>query len=137
MEVIAEMIEQYADELPPGFQQAWLDYCYYYRAPAAEQTARYGTNWTKLATLRQDHSRLLAHAYYLTGNESYAQRAWSEFKADGLDTSRAWEAERIDGSAVLAPVDEVAWISTNEAANYGLAAIVNLAYIPGQLPEEL
>lgn len=137
MEVVAEMIEQYDDELPDGFEQAWLDYCYYYRAPAVEQTARYGTNWTKLATLRQDHSRLLAHAYYLTQNETYAQRAWSEFKADGLNTSRAWETERIDSSDVLAPVDEVAWISTNEAANYGLAAIVNLAYIPEALPESL
>jgi hypothetical protein len=79
----------------------------------------------------------LAHAFYLTQNETYAQRAWSEFEADGLNTSATWEVTRFNGSEVLAPVDEVAWISTNEAANYGLAAIVNLAYIPESLPEEL
>ncbi|KAL1590282.1 hypothetical protein WHR41_01046 [Cladosporium halotolerans] len=137
MEVIAEIIEQFDDDLPEGFQQAWLDYCYYYRAPAAEQTARYGTNWTRTATLRQDHSRLLAHGYYLTQNQTYADRAWSEFEADGLNTTGTWEVERLNGSEVLAPVDEATWISTNEAANYGLAAIVNLAYIPEALPESL
>ncbi|KAM0722407.1 hypothetical protein Q7P37_001848 [Cladosporium fusiforme] len=137
MEVVAELIEQYDDELPEGFQQAWLDYCYYYRAPAQEQTARYGENWTRLASLRQDHSRLLAHAFYLTGNETYASRAWSEFNADGLKTEGSWEVERLNGSEVLAPVDEAAWISTNEAANYGLAAIVNLAYVPDALPQSL
>lgn len=134
MEVVAELIEQYAEDLPSGFQAAWLDYCYYYRAPAQEQTARYGENWTRLASLRQDHSRLLAHAFYLTGNETYAERAWSEFNADGLKTESEWETVRFNGSEVLAPVDEAAWISTNEAANYGLAAIVNLAYVPGALP---
>jgi hypothetical protein len=137
MEVVAEILEQFGDDVPEGFEQAWLDYCYYYRAPATEQTARYGTNWTKTATLRQDHSRLLAHAYYLTQNETYAKRAWNEFEADGLNTSATWEVEHLNGSEVLAPIDEVAWISTNEAANYGLAAIVNLAYIPEWLPEEL
>jgi hypothetical protein len=54
-----------------------------------------------------------------------------------LNTSANWEVQRFNGSEVLAPIDEVAWISTNEAANYGLAAIVNLAYIPESLPDEL
>ncbi|PIA91571.1 hypotheticalsprotein [Cercospora beticola] len=133
-EVVAELIEHYGDELPEGFEQVWLDYCYYYRAPAAEQQARYGGNWTRTATLRQDHSRLLAYGYYRTGNETWAQRAWSEFEADGLNTTDTWATTRINGSAVLAPVDEVPWLSTNDASNYGLAAMTNLAYIPGFLP---
>ncbi|KAI5365524.1 putative yetA-like protein [Septoria linicola] len=136
-EVVAELIEHYGDDLPEGFEQTWLDYCYYYRAPAAEQQARYGGNWTRTATLRQGHSRLLAYGYYRTGNESWAQRAWSEFEADGLNTTDPWELTRFNGSEVLAPIDEVAWLSTNDAANYGLAAIVNLAYIPEFLPESL
>lgn len=129
MEVVAELIEHYGDDLPDGFEQAWLDYCYYYRAPRAEQTARYGDSWNLI--LRQGHSRLLAYAYSRTGNASLAERAVSEFRADGFnETNVPWTTERLNGSEVLAPVDEAAWISTNDAANFGLAAIVNLALIP-------
>jgi hypothetical protein len=35
---------------------------------------------------------------------------------------------------VLNPIDEAAWVSTNDAAQWGLAAIQNLALIGGQLP---
>jgi hypothetical protein len=136
MEVVAELTEHYGDSLPDGFEPAWLDYCYYYRAPAAEQTARYGANWTSMATLRQDHSRLLAYAAHRTGNASWATRAWKEFEADGLPTTgRVWAVEPVDAVRVLAPVEEAPFVSTNEAANYGLAAMVNLAYIGDQIPE--
>lgn len=136
MEVVAEIIQYYGDALPQGFEQAWLDYCYYYRAPTAEQEARYGTTWTRTATLRQVHSRLLAYGAWRTGNETWAQRAWQEFESDGLNTTAVWEVERLNGAEVLSPVDEATWISTNEAANYGLAAIVNLVYIGDALTAE-
>jgi hypothetical protein len=35
---------------------------------------------------------------------------------------------------VLNPVDEVPWVSTNETAQWGLAAIQNLALIGDALP---
>ncbi|KAF7193733.1 hypothetical protein HII31_04935 [Pseudocercospora fuligena] len=134
-EVVAEIIEHFDPaELPEGFEDAWLDYCYYYRAPAAEQEARYGESWSG-NSLRQGHSRLLAYGAWRTGNVTWAERAWREFEADGLNTTDVWERTRLNGSEVLAPVDEVAWLSTNDAALYGLAAIVNLAYIPQYIPE--
>ncbi|KAI6868198.1 hypothetical protein KC317_g1245 [Hortaea werneckii] len=140
-EVVAEIIQYYGDALPEGFEQAWLDYCYYYRAPTAEQESRYGESWGSSATLRQYHSRLLAYAAHRTGNQTLAQRAWSEFNADGLTTEEDWHVVRINGSEVLAPVDEgyvgEALISTNEAAMYGVAGIENLAFIADSLPEEL
>ncbi|KAI7648277.1 hypothetical protein KC318_g18040, partial [Hortaea werneckii] len=140
-EVVAEIIQYYGDALPEGFEQAWLDYCYYYRAPTAEQEARYGESWGSSATLRQYHSRLLAYAAHRTGNQTLAQRAWSEFNADGLTTEADWHVVRINGSEALVPVDEgyvgEALISTNEAAMYGVSGIENLAFIADSLPEEL
>lgn len=114
MEVIAELTEQYGDDLPAGFEEVWLDYCYYYSAPAAEQISRYGSSWS--ASLRQDHSRLLAYAANRLNNATLAARAWSEFEVDGLNTTGVWEAVRLSGSEVLSEVDEATWISTNEAA---------------------
>lgn len=134
MEVVAELIEHYGDDLPEGFEQVWLDYCYYYRAPSAEQIARYGESWS--GSLRQDHSRLLAWGAMRTGNASWAQRAWSEYNADGMNTTRVWAVEHLNGSEVLAPIDEATFVSTNAAANYGLASIVNLAYIGDSIPDE-
>jgi len=39
-----------------------------------------------------------------------------------------------DGLDVLKPVQEAPWVSTNHAAQYGLAAIQNLALIRESLP---
>jgi hypothetical protein len=41
---------------------------------------------------------------------------------------------RVAGPDVLNPVDEVPWVSTNETAQWGLAAIQNLALIGAALP---
>ena len=126
-EVIAEIFEHYGDDLPEGFEEAWLDYCYYYGATAAEQTARYGESFGNLS-LKQGHSRLTAFAAEKLGNSTLSQRAWTEFFiGDGLKPSAAWSTENINGSQVLQSVDEAAWLSTNDAALYGLAAIEDLA----------
>lgn len=127
MEVIADLTEHYGEaDLPAGFESVWLDYCIYYNAPAADKIAHYGTSWP--INLQQGHSRLLAYASSRLQNSTLGQRAWRDF----LDTGRngwnaTWVSERLEGSEVLTPVEEAAWISTNEAANYGLSAIVNLA----------
>ncbi|KAK2028971.1 hypothetical protein LX32DRAFT_728296 [Colletotrichum zoysiae] len=129
MEVVAEFIEHAGDDVPEGFEQAWYDYSYYYGASAAEQTARYGKGFGN-TSLKQGHSRLTAYAARRTANATLAARAWREFlDSDGLKQTAPWSTVRFEGSAVLAPVDEAAWISTNDAALYGQAAIVNLALI--------
>lgn len=46
-----------------------------------------------------------------------------------------WRRTRIHGPAVPEAVDEAAFVSTNDAAQYGLAAIQNLALIGDHLPE--
>ncbi|KAF6824286.1 hypothetical protein CMUS01_10321 [Colletotrichum musicola] len=129
LEVVAEFIEHAGEQVPEGFEDAWYDYSYYYGAGAAEQTARYGKSFGN-TNLKQGHSRLTAYAAHRTGNATLAARAWNEFfNTDGFKPSSPWSTVRFDGSAVLAPIDEAAWISTNDAALYGLAGIINLALV--------
>ncbi|GJC96756.1 secreted protein [Colletotrichum higginsianum] len=133
LEVVAEFIEHAGADVPEGFEQAWYDYSYYYGAGTAEQTARYGRGFGNL-NLKQGHSRLTAYAAHRNGNATLAARAWNEFfNTDGLKQTSPWSTVRFNGSEVLAPIDEAAWISTNDAALYGLAAIINLALVGDSL----
>ncbi len=136
VEVCAELV-QLLDE--PTFRQAWLDYCVLYNAPAAEQAKRFGQP-LKGISLQQGHSRLTAYAARVTGDEALARRAWTEyFRAEGAEgrgQAQRHVAQRLTGPAVLRPVDEAAWVSTNGTAQWGLATIQNLALVGAQLPEE-
>lgn len=128
-EIISQLTDYLGDDLPTGFEQVWLDYCYYYGAGAAEQKARYGVSFGSLS-LKQGHSRLTAYAAKKLDNSTLAARAWKEFlSTDGLSPSLPWTSQHLNGSEVLVPVDEAAWVSTNDAALYGLAAIENLAQV--------
>lgn len=134
VEVIAELTTHLGDDFPADFEEAWLDYCYYFGATQAEQQARYGKAFGEL-NLYQGHSRLTAFAANKLGNATLAARAWNEFyNTDGFGPDAPWRNERIDGSKVLSPVDEAAWVSTNDVGQYGLAAIDNLALIGDALP---
>ncbi|KAI1372407.1 hypothetical protein F4677DRAFT_449525 [Hypoxylon crocopeplum] len=128
-EIISQLGDYLGDDMPAGFESAWLDYCYYYGAGSAAQAARYGVSFGSLS-LKQGHSRLTAYAARKLGNSTLAARAWNEFlNTDGFAPSLPWSSEVLNGSQVLVPVDEAAWISTNDAALYGLAAIENLAQV--------
>lgn len=132
-EVISEAIEYFGPDLPVGFKDAWLDYCYYFNASAAEQKARYGVSFGTL-NLYQAHTRLAAYNAHETGNSSLAIRAWKDFfGTDGLLPGAPWNTTHIGGADVLAEVDEADWFATNDVAQYGLAAIQNLALIPDSL----
>ncbi|MGP4917339.1 exo-rhamnogalacturonan lyase family protein [Brachybacterium tyrofermentans] len=48
-----------------------------------------------------------------------------------------WSLRRIDGPAVLEPVDEADFLGTNGSAQYGLSAIQNLALIGDHLPSTI
>ncbi|KAJ5167574.1 uncharacterized protein N7482_006355 [Penicillium canariense] len=134
-EVVSEAIAYLGDNLPDGFKDAWLDYCYYYHASAAEQKARYGVSFGS-QSLYQAHSRLAAYAAYETRNTSLALRAWKDFyTGDGIAANASWSVTHVNGSASLVAVDEVEWLATNDIAQYGLAVIQNLAYIPSALDE--
>jgi hypothetical protein len=125
-EMCAELIEL----LPvPEFERAWLQYCELYNAPAEQQRQALGESLGEL-NLQQGHARLTAYAAHRKQDASLARRAWEEFEAgrSGYAAAQEYETLRIAGNAVLNPVDEAAWVSTNLTAQWGLAAIQCLAF---------
>lgn len=125
-EVCAELIELLA---VPEFERAWLQYCELYNASPDEQKQELGESLESL-NLQQGHARLTAYVAHRKRDARLAKRAWDEFNAGraGFAPEQKYESRRIDGPAVLNPVDEAAWVSTNSAAQWGLAAIECLAY---------
>lgn len=129
LETIVQLLGHLGERTPAGFEDAFVEYCYYYGASSAEQQARYGQKFGN-PSLRQGHSRYTAFAAYKTSNTTTAARAWKEFfETDGFSETTSWETTLLDGSKVLVPVNESAFISTNAFALYGLAATENLAFI--------
>lgn len=136
-EVLDELFTYWGEEnTPKGFKEAWLEYTYYYSASSAEQESRYGESFGNL-NLIQGHSRLTAYYAAQTGNDTVGLRAWDEFynNDDGILADESWASEIVDGDAVLIPVHEADFVSTNAFAQYGLAAIQNLALVGGVLEE--
>jgi hypothetical protein len=138
-EMCAELIALGLDA--PGFERAWLDYCRLYLAPPEQQEAEVGRPLTGIS-LVQAHSRLTAYAAARTGDAALAAWAWRRFSADEgdqlnrnpLQRQRDWALTRVEGPHVPAPVHEAPFVSTNDASQYALAAIANLALIGGHLP---
>ncbi|MDX6279601.1 MAG: hypothetical protein QOH03_672 [Kribbellaceae bacterium] len=132
-EICAELIDLDLDV--PGFEKAWLDYCRLYLASADQQAAEVGHPLEGIS-LVQAHSRLAAYAAARAGDPGLAQLAWRKFFLDegdqlncnALQREPVWRTTTVRGG--LMPVDEAAFVSTNDAAQYGLAAIQNLALIP-------
>lgn len=133
---LVEMCAELIDLIDiPEFKEAWLDYCRYFNATKAEQKARYGTDFGSLL-LFQGHSRLDAYAGAQLKDEALIKRAWQKFSGgDGYpDATTDWRTVKLEGPDVLEPGVEAVWVSTNSTAQYGLAAIQNLALIGDKLP---
>jgi YetA-like protein len=117
----------------PDYRRAWLEYCRYYNAPKNEIVALLGKD-PGGRSLADTGSRMTAYAAFHERDRALALRAWREFfssgafKGDGL-------SRRIGGVDVLRPLDEQAGISTNGSAQWGLAAIQNLALVGDSLDE--
>ena len=118
----------------PGFRDAWLQYCRLYLATPDEQQRAVGRPLTGIH-LEQAHSRLAAYAAAATQDAKLADDAWRAFDGTGewLVHRRDLRLIRITPPQSLHPVDEVPTVSTNDAAQYGLAAIQNLALIGDRL----
>jgi hypothetical protein len=130
VEVVSELIDL-VDE--PAFRDAWLQYCRLFLATPEEQIAEVGEALTG-RNLDQAHSRLLAYAAVQQGRPDLADRAWEAYFGGGeFMGSAAFEARRIEPPEVLSPVDEALTLSTNDAAQFSLATIQNLALIGDRL----
>ena len=128
VEVFAELIAVTGDK---AFEHAWVQYCTLYNASRGEQIKALGMPHGGTNALRVGHSRLTAYAAWRTGNPELARRAWREFNERPAPLVRPVQ---LRGPAVLNPVQEVDWISTNDTAQWGLAAIQNLALIGDYIP---
>ncbi|HEX4811233.1 MAG TPA: Tat pathway signal sequence domain protein [Nonomuraea sp.] len=132
-EICAELIDL-VDR--PDFERAWLRYCRLYLATPERQEAEVGERLGGVS-LVQAHSRLTAYAAARTGDADLAAWAWRKFALDegdqlnrnALQRQEIWALIPVDGPEVPAPVREAPFVSTNDAAQYGLAAIHNLALI--------
>ncbi|MET3710833.1 hypothetical protein ABIC65_001535 [Sphingomonas trueperi] len=115
----------------PRYEAAWLDYCAWYNAPAAEWQARFGEK-PRGHNLAQAHSRLTAYAAQRRRDPVLGARAWREFLGGELPLGLAAHAQRdpASGGALL----EVTGLSTNGAAQWGLAAIQLLALVDAWAP---
>ncbi len=119
----------------PAFRDAWLQYCVLYNATAEEQHAALGKDLGKL-NLGEAHSRLTAYAAKLKRDPALAARAWKEFYGGsaGYGVKSELKSKRIEGPAVLNPVDENFGLSTNASSQWGLSAIEVLALVGDQMP---
>jgi hypothetical protein len=128
VEINAEMLQSLD---VPEYERAWLQYCELYNAGGDEQEKVLGVRLNG-ANLPQAHSRLTAYAAWKKHDAALAARAWKEFARNWLPP--VLKFTRVEGPAVLNPVDEAAWVSTNDAAQWALAAMQNLALVPEALP---
>jgi hypothetical protein len=123
------IVEIMAEVLPlvdtPRYRAAWIDYCAWYNAPAADWQRRFGER-PRGHSLRQAHSRLTAYAAHALGDRALAKRAWDEFHGGDLASDLA-QTTTPEG------IVEVPGVSTNSTAQWGLAAIQNLALVPADL----
>ncbi|MGW2115180.1 exo-rhamnogalacturonan lyase family protein [Streptomyces zhihengii] len=126
IELMAELLDL-IDE--PAVKAKWVEFCRLYNATKAEQRAVTDADWGSL-NLRQAYSRATAYAARELGDEALARRAWQELRTGhaGYPHDHPFTSRRIEGPAVLNPVDE-ARFSANASAQFGLAAIQCLALV--------
>ncbi|MEV0819788.1 Tat pathway signal sequence domain protein [Nonomuraea rubra] len=126
IEVMTELIGLIDDQ---AVKAKWLEFCRLYNATKAEQKEVTGADWGNL-NLRQAYSRATAYAARQLGDQALAQRAWQELRTGhaGYPDNHPFGARRVEGPAVLNPVDE-ADLSTNASAQFGLAAFQCLALV--------
>ncbi|KAH7357175.1 hypothetical protein BKA65DRAFT_451300 [Rhexocercosporidium sp. MPI-PUGE-AT-0058] len=130
-EIVGEVLEYAAQDdkckiVVQNFKtKTWLPYCRAYNGGPEIQLKEFGfvfdcgldDAW------RQSHSTLTAVVALEENSEEIARRAWKEFDSDGYGAAHDWTVEKTENGG------EAKWITTNEAARYGVSAIGNLAKI--------
>ncbi|MBT2532749.1 Tat pathway signal sequence domain protein [Arthrobacter sp. ISL-48] len=132
VEICSELVDLVPDK---EFERAWLQYCRLFLATEEEQIQAVGQPLAGIY-LTQAHSRLSAYAASRLGDPGLATRAWESFAEGGehLNHEAAFTLKTIQPPHVLLPVDEAPTVSTNDASQFGLAVIQNLALIGDHLP---
>ncbi|RHZ65983.1 polysaccharide lyase family 26 protein [Aspergillus thermomutatus] len=132
-ETFVELLD-YARDMHPAtvnnFMALWLSYCKAYNGGPEVQRREFGFEFPGHATWRQSHSTLTAFAAVQLKSEDLARAAWDQFfHTDGYTESHEWRVVETAPPEYFTQGEEAAWITTNEAARYGVSAIFNLANI--------
>jgi hypothetical protein len=120
----------------PTYRKAWLQYCRYYNAPREDWVALLGSVPGGRG-MSDTNSRMTGYAAFQERDRALALRAWREFFASGALKPAPFRttARPVGGAATLRPLQEQPTISTNFAAQWGLAAMQHLALIGDSLDE--
>ncbi|MFW6354326.1 MAG: twin-arginine translocation signal domain-containing protein [Verrucomicrobiota bacterium] len=116
----------------PSFTAAWIQYCTLYNAPREVLDEQLSERYRDPGFVLS-HSRITAYGAEKKRDAELARRAAQEFLEREWGPEPALETERIDGPAVLNPLAEAPWVSTNDSAQWGLAAIQVSALVPEAL----
>jgi len=108
----------------PSYRAAWLDYCRIYNAPKSP-----GGKGSSRG-LPQGHSRLTAYAAEQMDDTTLAARAAEEFATAKGGLRLSFHDPRV---TIADGIVEWPDLTTNTAAQWGLAAIQNLALVPNAL----
>jgi hypothetical protein len=140
-EIIAELLHYAKDEYPTtveNFRAVYLKYCRAYNGGPAIQEKEFGFVFPPSATWRQSHSTLTGYAAVQQQDKELAKDAWKQFfgtdgyiqeSTDGYWQNQDWTVIKASPPEYFADGEEAAWITTNEAARYGISAISNLANV--------
>ena len=125
----------------PAFEKTWLRFCELYNAGEGARSAALGVP-AKDAYFAFPvwHARLTAYAAMRRNDPALARRAWDEF-LNGLQRTAEerfpMAPRRIAGPAVLAPLDEVAWMETNHSSQWSLNLFELIGMIGDHAPATL
>ena len=113
----------------PEFTAAWLQYCRLYNAPEEIQKEKLGPRYRDPGFV-VSHSRISAYGAAMEKDPDLAKRAAGELLEREWGPKPELKTQHIAGPDVLNPVDEAAWVSTNDTAQWGLAAMQVAALVP-------
>jgi len=132
-EVVAEVVELIDI---PEFKEAWIQYGALLYASSDEELEQLGSN-VKSPGFKTAHSRVMAYAAVQSGNGALkADAAKRFFSTPKQGRVPVLETTEIFGPTVLNPVEEADWVTTNDSAQWGLAAMQVSALIPDEISKE-
>jgi hypothetical protein len=132
-EISSELFHYARVEFPETvgkFMKVWLCYCRAYNGGPNVQREEFGFEFPSHATWRQSHSTLTAFAAVEQKRDDLGQAAWEQFfNTDGCTANHDWTVLKTSSPEYFGHGEEAVWVTTNEAARYGVSAISNLANI--------
>ncbi|KAF7556299.1 hypothetical protein G7Z17_g1520 [Cylindrodendrum hubeiense] len=133
-EIFTELLDIARDEFPSAvenFLKIWLPYCRAYNGGPKVQAEEFGFEFPDRPGMwHQSHSTLTAIASVEQNDDQLGKAAWNQFfQTDGYDQSHDWRVVKASPPDHFTVGEEAPWVSTNEAARYGVTAIFNLAKI--------